>query len=119
MKTQSFPTVIVEGLFSINGHSEMIADLVSQSFWKPGMNLLIDDRKVEFSGTNLDLLRVVSENFRSFEEKLGNGKVAILMDSLTDYARGRQFELLTDYKMSTQLRAFMDEEKALNWLKSP
>ena len=96
----------------------MIQEVVSQKFWKPGTNLLIDDRKVEFSGTDVDLIRKVSENFRSFGKEIGDGKVAILMDSLTDYARGRQFELLTDYKMSAEIRAFMDEEKALDWLNS-
>ncbi len=38
------------------------------------------------------------------------------MNSLSDYARGRQFELLTDDKVSTDIEIFMDEEKALSWL---
>ncbi|MEO8074217.1 MAG: hypothetical protein ABI686_13340 [Acidobacteriota bacterium] len=116
VERQNIVKVVVENDFCANGHTKMIGNIVSQKFWNPGMNLLIDDRKVKFKNTDIELVKKVSEGFRAFGKELGNGKTAILMGSLSDYARGRQFELLTDDKVSTDIEIFMDEEKALSWL---
>ena len=110
--------VVAKNTFSVQGHSKMVEEVISQDFWKSGMNLLIDDRKVEFKKTDLDLIKTVSENFSDFKEELGRGKTAILMGSLGDYVRGRQFDLLTDDKVYSDIQIFMDEEKALDWLNS-
>ncbi len=40
------------------------------------------------------------------------------MKSLTDFARGRQFELLTEHDMEAEISVFLDEDKALEWLRS-
>ncbi len=118
IESQNYIKVIAENDFSVEGHMEMLADVVAREFWKPGMNLLFDDRKVEFKGVNIESVRKVSHDFRTFENELGNGRTALLMDTLSDYARGRQFELLTDDKVSTDIKIFRDEEEALSWLAS-
>lgn len=118
LKPQSFTKVVIEGDFCPDGHSQMLTDVVSQNHWKPGMNILLDDRKVAFQKTNLEMVRKVSKDFTNFEKKLGRGKTAILMGSLSDFARGRQFEMLTDDKVSTKIQVFMDEKNALSWLNS-
>lgn len=118
VKSQNFVKVVAENDFSADGHTKMIADLVSRDFWKPGTNLLFDDRKVNFKGTNIDLVKKVGEGFKLYNKKLGDGKTAILMKTLRDYTRGRQFELLTDDKVSISISIFMDEKKALDWLVS-
>ncbi len=82
------------------------------------MNVLFDDRKVEFNETTVELVKKVSEDYSAREKQIGNGKAAILMKSLTDYARGRQFELLTEKRVSSELNVFTDEDKAVNWLTS-
>ena len=116
LERQNIVKVVVENNFSADGHTKMIEDVVSQKFWNPGMSLLVDDRKVIFKKTDIKLVKKVSEGFRTVGKELGSGKTAILMDSLSDYARGRQFELLTEDKVSTDIQIFMDEEKALDWL---
>ena len=118
VKSQNFVKVVAENDFSVEGHTEMIADLVSRDFWEPGANLFIDDRKVDFKGIKIDSVKEVSRGFSDFEKELGDGKTAILMNSLSDYTRGRQFELLTDDKVSTDIKVFRDEQEALSWLNS-
>lgn len=118
VEIQNYVKVVAENDFSVEGHTKLIADVVSREFWEPGMNLLIDDRKVEFKGVNIESIKEASRGFRTFEKELGDGKTALLMDTLSDYTRGRQFELLTDDKVSTNIKIFRDEEEALNWLAS-
>ncbi len=115
-ESQDFVKIVAEGAFSTTEHSQLLEDLLTRRSWIPGMNILFDDRKVEFDGTNVELIRRVGDNFQLYDEKIGDGKIAILMKSLTDYARGRQFELITEKKISGDLKIFMDEEKAVEWL---
>lgn len=82
------------------------------------MNVLFDERKVEFKDTDIELVKEVSNSFKSFDKQLGSGKVAVLMNSLIDYARGRQFELLTAKSVSAKIKIFTDETQAVDWLKS-
>lgn len=114
----NFVKIATEDDFTVSDHLAMIEDIISQKFWKPGMDAFFDNRKLEFNETTIDLMKKVSENHKRYEAQIGNGKAAILMKSLTDYARGRQFELLTSHQVSAKLNIFMDEDKALKWLTS-
>lgn len=106
------------GTCSIDENLRMIKNLVSQKFWKPGLNTLFDQRNLDLNGTSIDVMREVSENFKKYEAKIGNGKTAILMKSMADFARGRQFELLTNYEVSASVKIFLNEEEAIRWLTS-
>lgn len=114
----NFVKIATEDDFTVSDHLAMIEDIISQKFWKPGMDTFFDNRKLEFNETTIDLMKKVSENHKTYEAQIGNGKAAILMKSLTDYARGRQFELLTSHQVSAKVNIFMDEDKALKWLTS-
>lgn len=118
IKNRNFVKIITEGDFTISDHVAMIEDIVSQKFWKPGMDAFFDHRKLEFNETNIEFMKKVSENHRRYEKQIGNGKAVILMKSLEDYLRGRQFELLTSHHASAKVNIFMDEDKALKWLAS-
>jgi hypothetical protein len=106
------------GIFDADDDLRLVKDIISQNYWKPGMNMLLDHRGVEFEGTDINLVRRVSEHHKRYEAEIGAGKMALLMKSLTDFARGRQFELLTEYDMEAEIDVFLDEDKALEWLRS-
>lgn len=118
IEKQNFVKIVTEGDFTVNDHLTMIKDITSQKFWKPGMNVFFDHRKLEFNETTVELMRKVSENHKKYEKQIGDGKAAILMKSLEDYLRGRQFELLVSHQGSARLSIFMDEDQALKWLTS-
>ncbi len=118
IKEKNFVKIVTEGDFTVGDHLKMIKDIISQKFWKPGMNTFFDHRKLEFSETTVELMKKVSENHKKYEAQIGAGKAAILMKSLEDYLRGRQFELLTSSHASAKMNIFMDEDKALKWLSS-
>lgn len=114
----NFVKIVTEGVFTVSDHLAMVKDIISQKFWKPGMNAFFDHRKLEFIETSIELIKEVSENHKRYEAQIGDGKAAILMKSLEDYLRGRQFELLTSHQASARLNVFMDEDKAIEWLTS-
>jgi hypothetical protein len=59
------------------------------------------------------------DNHLRNDEHIGDGRAAILVRSLSDYGRGRQFELLTQGRVSATMRVFLDEAEARDWLAGP
>ncbi len=93
-----------------------IEDFLSRKFWRSGMSILIDHRKLDFGRTNISMLQQISLFHQKNDARIGNGRIAILVKSLADFGRGRQFELLTWEKISAKLEVFLEEEKAFDWL---
>ena len=116
IKDKEFVTVVTSGNFSLEDHARMIEDIVSRKFWKPGTDVLFDNRGLEFGQTDIEAMRRASTNHKENDDLIGDGKAAILMKSLTDFGRGRQFELLASGKVSAKLKIFTDETAALTWI---
>ena len=116
LENPQYVRVITDGEFSARDQLKMIEDITSRDFWRPGMDVLFDHRHLDFGSTDINLMRQAGNNHVQYNDKIGNGKAAILMKSLPDFARGRQFELLTESKVSAKLRIFKDEKEAVEWL---
>ena len=116
IEDQRFVTISYEGLFSVEEQLMAIEDLLSRKFWQPGLPILIDHRKLDFGSTNISMLQQPAIFHQKNDARIGRGRIAVLMKSLSDFGRGRQFELLTKGKISAKLEIFLEEEKALNWL---
>ena len=118
IKGQSYIKVTTEGVFSSADHLKMIEDIVSRDFWMPGTNVLFDHRNLEFGETDVSIFKEASSNHEKNDQHIGDGKAAILMKSLADFGRGRQFELIADNKISAKLHIFLREKEAIKWLTS-
>ena len=105
-----------EGVFNIEDHRRKMKELASQDFWDPGVNLLFDCTKLDFGKTEYQDIRDLALEFANQNELIGCGKIAILMKSIADFGKGRQFELLTDEKICANVSIFIDEGQALRWL---
>ena len=116
MKEHRLVKIVVSGVYNIDDHLRMLKDLVTQDFWTPGMNLLIDDCGLDFRQTSLEHLREAALKRIEFDTLIGNGKTAVLVCSVTDFARARQFELITNGKVSAKIDVFNNEDEALRWL---
>ncbi len=116
LETEPFARVALKGVFDSDDHLRMLEDLISRRFWKPSTSVLMDFRGVEFTDTNIEDVKEASANRRRNDGRLGDSKTAFLAKSLTDFARGRQFQLFTEDKVSGILRIFLDEKQALDWL---
>src|SRR3712207_1854645 len=85
----------------------MIEDIVSRPGWRPGTDVLFDHRELSFDGTDLRAMYQAGANHLLNDARIGGGKAAILMRSLSDYGRGRQFELLMADRVSAMLCIFL------------
>jgi hypothetical protein len=111
-----YAVVTTSGTFNAADHLRMIEDIVSRPGWRPGTDVLFDHRGLSFGDADLRAMYQASANHQRNDAHIGSGKAAILMRSLSDYGRGRQFELLTADRASATLCVFLDEAEALDWL---
>jgi hypothetical protein len=116
VRDKHYVQIVLEGNFTAEGLIQMMEDVVAREFWQPGMNVLTDFRKVEFDADSLAAIRQVSDKRLEKERQIGSGKSALLMNSLADYGRGRQYQLQIESKASADLHVFTDEKEALDWL---
>jgi hypothetical protein len=113
---QKFIRINLEGKFSVEGHLEMIKDILSQAFWRPGMNVLFDNRRLDYGSSSFEAMTQASRNQAAHDEDIGDGKAALLMKSVADFGLGRQYEIITDEKISANVHVFLDENQAIRWL---
>ena len=114
----SFIKVNLEGEFSVKEMPQTLRELFSLPEWKPGKPVLFDDTKLILTNMDLDEIKKSSQLYSEYAANYGDSKIAVLAGSLTDFARGRQFELLTGNKVKVNIRIFLKEEEAVNWLNS-
>jgi hypothetical protein len=115
-RAKGYAIVTTAGAFDVGDHLRMIEDIVGRPGWSPGTDVLFDHRGLSFDDADLRAMYQASANHQVNDARIGNGKAAILMRSLSDYGRGRQFELLTADRTSATSRIFLDEAEALEWL---
>ena len=116
LKDQNYVTVIIEGEFNLADNLKLLENIISVEYWQPGMNLLFDSRKIDLIKSDVDELREAGKNMAAFNNQLGSGKVAVLMATVYNFGKGRQFEMLAEKKISVGIKIFMDENQALDWL---
>ena len=114
-----YAVVMTSGTFDVSDHVRMIDDIVTRPGWHPGMDVLFDHRALDFGEADLRTMYQAADNHRRNDERIGDGRAAILMRSLSAYGRGREFELLTEGRISATLRLFLDEAEARDWLAGP
>ena len=116
IEDENYVRIVYEGTFSVSEQEKAIEELLASEFWKPGMRILIDHRKFDFGNTNVSIMKEMSVFHQKNDARIGAGRIAVLMKSLSDFGRGRQFELLSEGKISAKLQIFLKEDEALGWL---
>ena len=111
-----FLVVRTSGRFDTASHRRMIEDIVTQTFWRPGTDVLFDHRAIDFGDSGIEQMRAAESNHAAFDERIGDGRAAILMDGAASFGLGRQFTLLAEDEVAAHMRVFTDEEAAVQWL---
>jgi len=117
--SDGYAVVTTSGAFDVSDHLRMIQDITTRPGWQPGMDVLFDHRALALGEADLRAMYEAGDNHRRNDERIGDGRAAILVRSLSDYGRGRQFELLTAGRVSATMNVFMDEAEAREWLAGP
>lgn len=108
--------VTCNGTFSIEELPACFKKLFSSIYWKPDMNVLFDNRNFTFGQINLDKMRWAAIYFQQVSNQFGKGNVALLMKSVYSYGLGRQFQILSEDKLKNEIKVFIDEKAAIDWL---
>ena len=116
IKSDQYVKVTCNGNFSIEELPECFKKLFTSPFWKPGMNLLVDNQNLTLHLWNLEKMRTASDDYEIVSGQLGEGKMALLMKSCVNYGFGRQFQTLSEGKGQSEIRIFNDEQKAKDWM---
>ena len=114
-----YAVVTTSGIFGVSDHVRMTEDIVTRPGWRPGMDVLFDHRALDFSAADLRAMYQAGDNHLRHDERIGDGRAAVLVRSLDDYGRGQQFALLTERRISATLRVVLDEAEARDWLATP
>jgi hypothetical protein len=115
---QNYARVCIEGKFDADIHLRNIKEITVQENWIPGTNLLFDCIKADFDASRYQDVQDLANNFIKNDLLVGCGKVALLMRSVVDFGKGRQFEILTDELICANVYIFLTEQEALRWLRS-
>jgi hypothetical protein len=110
--------ITTSGMFTVTDHARMVADVGGGEQWRPGHRVLFDHRDLDFGSAGFGQMTAARDNHLAHEERIGAARSAILMKSAADYGRGRQFQLLADGALGADLRVFIDERAAWDWLSS-
>lgn len=111
-----YARVNIEGKFNADDHLRNIEELALQEHWKPDLNILFDCRNADFGNSNYENIEDLAANFIKNDLFIGCGKVCLLMRSVVDFGKGRQFEMLTDEQICANVCIFLNEPQALRWL---
>lgn len=104
------------GDFAIEDCIKMKEDFLSREYWEPGMNILLDYREAVFFNMSLDSIRLIGDFHESKNDQIGGGRMALLMRSPRDFGFARQYEMVTEGRVLSQIFVFLDEDKALEWI---
>lgn len=115
-RAERYVVVTTQGLFSPEGHRRMTEDIISREEWHPGAAVLFDHRQLDFGDSGLEAMQRAGATHRQHDERIGDGKAAVLMNTPVNYGRGRQFQLLTEGKVGARLQIFLNEAEAIRWL---
>jgi hypothetical protein len=116
IEKERYVKIICDGFFSIVDHKGCFDQLFASDFWKPGMNLLFDNRDMTFGQVNADKMRIIAEYYRGVSRLLGKCRIALLMSSTLGYGLGRQFQTFAEDKGESEIGVFSHEKSAVDWL---
>ncbi|GMV82989.1 MAG: hypothetical protein AMXMBFR7_41730 [Planctomycetota bacterium] len=113
---QPFVRIVTHGSFKPEDQRRMIEAILASPFWQPGMHTLFDHRDLDFRGTDYAGMMQARGNHLRNNERIGDGKAALLMGTMDAFGVARQFEMLSEGQVLARLRVFKDEAEALAWL---
>ena len=108
--------VSTRGKFNATDHARMVEDVVSRAQWRPGHPVMFDHRGLDFGAAGFATMSAARDTHMAHEARIGAARTAILMKSIADFGTGRQFQLLLDGAVSADVRVFVDEKAAWEWL---
>ena len=109
-------SITTEGEGDVKGIIAFLDDIIAHPEWQPGNHILLDHRELRIHNIDASGIEEVSAYFKSIADKLGNGKIALVMNRDVDFGIARAWENITEYDVDIEINVFRDLEKAMAWL---
>ena len=109
-------TVTTSGDGDVVGVVSFLEEIIVHPHWKTGNNILLDHRNLRFDKVKMDGVHRIARFFKSISPKLGDGKIAFVMNRDIDFGIARAWEILTADEVDIQIEVFRSIEKARTWL---
>ncbi len=108
--------VTTSGPFSPQEHVQMVREITEHPEWLPGADVLFDHRDLELGGATFETMFRAVQTHRAFEERIGDGRAAILVGTRAAPGSARPCELLLGEGTATRFNVLLDEAEAIRWL---
>jgi hypothetical protein len=108
--------VKTNGEGTADGINAFLTDIISHPKWTPGMDILLDHRKLNIDNLKIKNIDKVSDYFVKISKQLGDGRIALVMNRDVDFGIARAWELVTESNTDMHIHVFRSLEKAEAWL---
>ena len=109
--------VKTKGDFSLDDFQKMIVQMFSDSRWVPGMNRLYDNRELNIKATDINTMYNIGMIQKVFEEKIGRGRLALLVKDVSDYGSGQLYQNVVNGRIESEVKIFISYDEAMEWVK--
>lgn len=116
IENEKYVVVKTSGVFTSEGYARMVMDILSRDFWRPGRDVLFDHRDLELSESDFATMMSAGDTHQAHDDRIGDGRAAIVFKSQADYGTGRIFENITEGNIQARLHLFLDLDQARRWL---
>jgi hypothetical protein len=116
-KTNGLLIVTTEGDAAVEGIFAFLDDIISHPDWLLGMSLILDHRRLNLGPISAQGIEQVSDYFAGISGKLGNGKMAMVMNKDVDFGIARASEIITQDRTNMKLHVFRTLDEAWAWIK--
>ena len=110
--------ITASGDFCSRQFGAMLDELISLPFWRRGIPLLFDLRKINHTEIDSLELLATSEHVVLKNRDFGFIPIAVLMETSEDLEIGKRFGQITGKRLLADLRGFINEREAIEWLSS-
>ena len=108
--------VKLSGRFQMPEFRKLLDEIILDKDWKPGSAVLFDDRGMTISEMSEAELQSASDVFVKNSRLFLHGKIAVLVDTKSDFEAGLRFAANTQPIFPAMIEVFTNEKETLEWL---
>ena len=109
-------TVTTGGEGNVEGIIAFLDAIVAHPQWRPGLNILLDHRRLDIARITVEVIDRVSGYFQEIAPELGDGRIALVMHKDIDFGIARAWELVTRPYVDMAIGVFRQVDEACRWL---
>jgi hypothetical protein len=111
-----FLRVVNTGPVDSGDFARMWDQVLALDYWRPGTNVLFDNRKLKVVTQGYELTSEAAKYFVSRIAQIGHGKIAVLMGREENLQFGQQFNYQIRSRTDQRVQYFFNEADAVGWV---